>query len=291
MSEKSPSLPAPSELRAELETLRGRLASLPLASNPTEDPGADAVLFRLLRGLSPERSAEVQAVLQGFPWMLLPLEGDVYPALSRLQDQISDLAHAAGHDDLTGLARRVVFDQALGTEMERTRRSRMSLSLAILDIDDFKLINDDCGHVHGDVVLRTVAEILRKNIRRADLAARLGGEEFALLMPATTQTSAAILLERIMDAVRKLRFDCPAPSTAPQVTVSVGLACYKGFRDMMPVELVELADNALYSAKRAGKDRLEKAPFRDIAPDPASQTLVDATEKNFLFQGLSAGSP
>jgi diguanylate cyclase (GGDEF)-like protein len=289
MSENSPSLPAPSELRAELETLQGRLAPLPLASNPTDVPGTDAVLFRLLRGLSPERSAELQAMLQGLPWTLLPLEGDVYPALSRLQSKIDDLTHAAGHDDLTGLARRVVFDQALQTEMERTRRSRLSLSLAILDIDDFKQINDDCGHVHGDVVLRTVAEVLRKNIRRADLAARLGGEEFALLMPATTQTRAVFLLERIMTTLRGLRFDCPtAPPTTPQVTVSIGLACYKGFRSMLPVELVELADDALYSAKRAGKNRLEKAPLRDIAPDTASQTLVDTAEKNFLFQGLSA---
>lgn len=288
MSAKSPSLPAPSELRAELEALRGRLASLPLASNPAGVPGTDAVLFRLLKGLSPERSSEVQAMLQDLPWMLLPLEGDVYPVLSQLQDKISDLSHAAGHDDLTGLARRVVFDQALDTEMERARRSRQSLSLALLDIDDFKKINDDCGHVHGDVVLRTVAEVLRKNIRRADLAARLGGEEFALLMPATTQTRAVVLLERIMDAIRKMRFDCPAPSTVPQVTISAGLACYKGFRYIPPLELVELADNALYSAKRAGKDRLEKAPLRDIAPDPASQTLVDTAEKNFLFQGLSA---
>lgn len=288
MSEKSPSLPAPSELRAELENLQGRLASLPLAANPADVPGANAVLFRLFRGLSPERSSEAQAMLQGLPWTLLPLEGDVYPALNQLQDQISDLTHAAGHDDLTGLARRVVFDQALDTEMERTRRSRLSLSLAMLDIDDFKRINDDYGHVHGDVVLRNVAEVLRKNIRRTDLAARLGGEEFALLMPATTQTSAMILLERIMDAVRKLRFDCPTPSSTSQVTISAGLACYKGFRNMLPVELVELADNALYAAKRAGKDRLVKAPFRDIAPDPASQTLVDAAEKNFLFQALSA---
>ncbi len=287
MSEKSSSLPAPSELRAELETLRGRLAALSLVSEPA-DPGADAVLFRLLRGLSPERFSDVQAMLHGFPWVLLPLEGEVFPALNRLQVRIDDLTHAAGHDDLTGLARRIVFDQALHTEMERTRRSKLSLSLAILDIDDFKQVNDDCGHVHGDIVLRAVAEVLRKNIRRADLAARLGGEEFALLMPATTQASAAFLLERVMDAVRKLRFDCPAPQTFPQVTISAGLACYKGFRDMLPVELVELADNALYSAKRAGKDRLEKAPFRDIAPDPASQTLVDTTEKNFLFQGLSS---
>ncbi|PTN38062.1 GGDEF domain-containing protein [Desulfonatronum sp. SC1] len=287
MSEKPPSLPAPSELRAELETLRGRLASLHPDSEPKDNPGADAVLFRLLRGLSPERSDDVQAVLQGFPWVFLPLEDNAYPALSRLQARLDDLTHAAGHDDLTGLARRIVFDQALLTEMERARRSRLSLSLAILDIDDFKQINDDCGHVHGDLVLRTVTEVLRKNIRRADLAARLGGEEFALLMPATTQTSAVYLLERIMDAVRKLRFDCPTAS-GPQVTVSVGLACYKGFRDMLPVELVELADSALYSAKRTGKDRLEKAPFRDIAPDPASQTLVDTTEKNFLFHGLSS---
>ncbi|WP_045220848.1 GGDEF domain-containing protein [Desulfonatronum thioautotrophicum] len=295
MSKTSPSsVPVPPlpDLRTELDALKADLATSGLCVPTSERPrgdGSNAVLFRLLPGLSPEYQSRLESMLRQMPWMLLPLQDDAYPALRRLQDKIDELAHAVEHDDLTGLARRAVFEKALDTEMERAKRSGRSLSLAILDIDDFKRINDTCGHVHGDHVLCSVAEILRRNVRRADLAVRLGGEEFALLMPATTQTSAVFLLERIMNAVRELRFDCPQPFAADQaqVTVSAGLACYKGFRDMLPLELIEQADQALYRAKKAGKNRLEKAPLRDISPELSPRTLVESAEKNFLFQGLA----
>lgn len=287
-SSNPPPLPEPADLLAELETLRTQLAPLVHNAPCNRENRQGEVLFRLLPCLTPEARADLETRLEQTPWMTLPLREKLAPALGSIQAKLDKLTHAAGHDDLTGLARRTVFEQALLTEMERTRRTGLSLSLAVLDIDDFKRINDICGHVHGDHVLRVVSNVLRQNTRRADLAARLGGEEFALLMSATTQTSALFLLERIMNAVRDLRFDCPQPDSKPQVTLSVGLACYKGFRDMQPLELIELADQALYSAKQSGKDRIVKARFKDISPDLSSRTLVDTAEKHFLFHDLSS---
>ncbi|GAB6061006.1 GGDEF domain-containing protein [Desulfonatronum parangueonense] len=275
------------EVLAELEILRAEISRLkPDAMSNENGPGA--VLFRILDGFSRPQQAELESRLNPLPWMILPVDGELYPALTRIQQKINDLSHAAGHDNLTGLALRGVFEQTLHSEMERTRRSGLSLSLAILDIDDFKKINDICGHIHGDLVLRSVAAILRDNIRQSDLGVRLGGEEFALLMPDTTQTSAALLLARVMDAVRNLRFDCPNPAKNPQVTVSVGLACYKGFKELQPQELLEMADKALYAAKQSGKNRLVKSPFRDISPELSAHTLVDSDEKNYLFRALSS---
>ncbi|SDB22804.1 diguanylate cyclase (GGDEF) domain-containing protein [Desulfonatronum thiosulfatophilum] len=275
------------DVLAELEILRAEISRLK-PDAVYNDNGPVAVLFRILDDFSRPRQAELESRLNPLPWMIMPLDGELYPALTRIQQKINDLSHAAGHDHLTGLALRGVFEQTLHSEMERTRRSGLSLSLAILDIDDFKKINDICGHVHGDLVLRSVAAILRDNIRQSDLGVRLGGEEFAILMPDTTQTSGALLLARVMDAVRNLRFDCPNPAMKPQVTVSVGLACYKGFKKLQPQELVEMADQALYAAKQSGKNRLVKSPFRDISPELSSHTLVDSDEKNYLFRALSS---
>ena len=273
------------DVLAELETLRTEIARIKLEA-AADGHAATSVLFRILNGLSSPQHRELESRLKPLPWMIMPLDGALYPTVVGIQQKIDDLSHAAGHDNLTGLALRGVFEQALLSEMERTRRSGLSLSLAIMDIDDFKKINDICGHVHGDLVLRSVAAILRDNIRQADLGARLGGEEFALLMPDTTQTRAALLLSRVMDAIRNLSFDCPKPGMTPQVTVSVGLACYKGYKELQPHELVEMADQALYAAKQTGKNRLVKSPFRDISPELSSQTLVDSDEKNFLFRAL-----
>ncbi len=273
---------------AELETLRQEFTPSDGDEATSGQEDQDFVIFRILRGYSKAQQTELASRLLLYPWMTLSLHNETYPALRQIQRKIDDLTHAAGHDHLTGLALRSVFEQALHSEMERTRRSGLSLSLAILDIDDFKKINDICGHVHGDLVLHSVAEVLRKNIRQSDLGVRLGGEEFAILMPATTQASAAFLLERVMNAVRGLHFDCPTPTPAPQVTVSVGLACYKGFKKLLPEEFVMMADQALYAAKRDGKDRLVKSSFKDISPELSSNTLVDAAEKNFLFRVLTS---
>jgi len=203
--------------------------------------------------------------------------------LQRIQQSLDSLAHAAGHDDLTGLARRDMFERSLVSEMKRARRTTASVSLAILDIDDFKRINDTCGHIQGDAVLRAFAATLQGGIRETDLCARFGGEEFALIMPATPMIKATRLLERLMTAVRKLEIHCPEQDLGTGLSCSVGLACYKGLGELDPKEFIEMADKALYLAKQKGKDRIEKAPFRDIALPLSDRTLVDSSEKTFLF--------
>lgn len=213
----------------------------------------------------------------------MPLCEDAYSALRRMQQTMDSLAHAAGHDDLTGLARRDIFERSLIAEMERARRTKSSVSLAILDIDDFKRINDTYGHVHGDTVLRAFSAILRDGVRTTDLCARFGGEEFALIMPATPMVKAVQLLERLMTAIRNLN------SGSVDVTCSIGLACYKGLGSLHPTKFMEMADKALCLAKQKGKNRIEKAPFKDIAPALSDQTLVDSNEKAFLYNTQSNG--
>jgi diguanylate cyclase (GGDEF)-like protein len=246
--------------------------------------GGDHVVFRFTSGLSPGQLEKLGKQMRLDSWILHPLAADSYALIRRLQRKIDDLSHAAGHDDLTGLARRELFERTLQTEVERAWRGSQTLSLAMLDIDDFKQINDDYGHPHGDQVLQAVAEVLRTHTRLADLGARMGGEEFALLMPSTSQARAAILLQRIMNAIRELRFPAHSSQEESRVTISVGLACYKGYTPPHPEELLEIADQALYEAKHAGKDRLIAAPIKDIAPQASARTLVDTAEKQFLFQ-------
>jgi diguanylate cyclase (GGDEF)-like protein len=129
---------------------------------------------------------------------------------------------------------------------------REPLSLAVLDVDDFKRVNDEHGHAMGDTVLRHVADRLLRSCRETDLVYRFGGEEFVLLLPATGPEAARRILERVHDAVREARADVPS------VTVSAGIAAAPLDAEGAD-ELYAAADAALYAAKRDGKDRTSTA--------------------------------
>lgn len=275
---------ADQELVSELSALRRELLGHERSSARHSQRGIDIIIFRFVYGMPPEKWTALITRPDLAGWLSMTVREDAHTALRRMQATLDDLSHAAGHDDLTGLARRDVFERSLRAEMERSKRTRTSLSLAIIDIDDFKLINDTCGHVHGDKVLRAFSDALRENVRASDLCARYGGEEFALIMPATTMLKAEKLLKRLMAVVRALKTDCPNLDCDRGLTCSIGLACYKGLGQIHPTDFLEMADQALYLAKNKGKDRLEKAPFKDIAPDLSEQTLVEPDEKTFLFQ-------
>jgi diguanylate cyclase (GGDEF)-like protein len=162
-----------------------------------------------------------------------------------------ELENRAATDALTGLWNRRTFDLRLPQEVARVERSGHTLVLAMLDIDHFKRINDVHGHSAGDVVLRRVADVLRGAVRAGDVIARVGGEEFAWIMPCTDLPGAGPAAERARLAVHAVEIgDAP-------VTVSIGLAalsCGEG-----PRGLVERADAALYAAKRGGRDRVHAA--------------------------------
>jgi diguanylate cyclase (GGDEF)-like protein len=184
----------------------------------------------------------------------------------RLQEQKTTIERQATTDGLTGLANHRHFWERLRDEVARARRYGHPLSLLMLDLDDFKSVNDRFGHLAGDRLLRAVGGVLREQVRKGvDLPARYGGEEFALILPVTESTlddgttpdGALTTAERIRTAVAELR---PQVGDAEWtgITVSIGIATLPIHADGAE-ELVGKADQALYEAKRLGKDRVEIA--------------------------------
>jgi len=272
------------ELATELSELQNELCEFSKKCS-TEVAAKDAVwVFRLFQGVTPEEWEDLSAKHDFTQWLTLPINDDAFPHLRQVQATLERLAYQTDHDALTGLANRRAFDRILDIEIERSKRAKTPLSLAIFDLDNFKHINDTYGHPKGDEVLARFAQQLQASTRRYDLAARFGGEEFALIMAGSGMVKAQRLLERLLKEFKLIEFNAPDSSETFTVTCSVGLTCYKGAVDMTDKELVELADSALYEAKKAGKDQVKvsKLPFVDNVPN---ETLVQANEKQFLFGG------
>jgi diguanylate cyclase (GGDEF)-like protein len=181
--------------------------------------------------------------------------------------QAEGYAHAAAIDPLSGAFNRRYFHARLDEELQRSQRHRLSLTLLMIDIDDFKSINDSFGHLAGDTVIRDIAEILRRSVRIFDVCARFGGEEFAIIMPGSIVDSAAKVAERIRERIEAYRpFDRTLEPM--RVTVSVGLA--ESSVSMSGRDLIARADYALYRAKRDGKNRVRAlGPDETIDASPA----------------------
>jgi diguanylate cyclase (GGDEF)-like protein len=163
----------------------------------------------------------------------------------------------ASHDPLTGLYNRRAFDGFMEREFDRHRRYQTDLSLIMLDLDHFKSVNDRFGHKAGDQVLETVAGIIKSAVRSTDIAARLGGEEFGVILPNTKQNESLRLARRIQDRLRQttLRFG----EVNLRQTVSQGVAGTETGGLKEPDDLVRIADRALYQAKREGRNTIRKA--------------------------------
>jgi diguanylate cyclase (GGDEF)-like protein len=158
-------------------------------------------------------------------------------------------------DSLTGLLNRRAFDAVMADELARVERGEGSLSLLMIDVDYFKRFNDTYGHGAGDTCLKTVADCLRAAARRTnDRAARYGGEELALILPDTDEKAAVILAEEFCEKLRDLRIP-HSGSDKGIVTVSIGVATLgRGSLPTDAVRLIARADEALYTAKRDGRD-------------------------------------
>jgi len=178
--------------------------------------------------------------------------------VTELREATRALELQANTDHLTGLANRRHFMATLEREMERSTRYARPLSLIILDLDHFKKVNDTHGHAAGDGVLRATAAVLRAACRDVDLAARLGGEELALLLPETSSEGAHILAERVREEIEIGRH--LSPEGVPfRVTASLGLASAHG-AEQTAEALMQASDKALYDAKDGGRNRVALAP-------------------------------
>jgi diguanylate cyclase len=187
-------------------------------------------------------------------------------ALDRMPDAITVVGRAYNRmrgrletivltDPLSGCFNRRGFDQLVTREVSRALRGGHPLSVLALDVDFFKSINDEYGHLTGDEVLRAMGLLLRETARLGDVVARYGGEEFEILAPDTNHEGAQILADRIQHAFRTRPFAAVGVERA--VTISIGIASDIARNDRIAAVLIARADEALYVAKRNGRDRNE----------------------------------
>jgi two-component system, cell cycle response regulator len=172
----------------------------------------------------------------------------------KLGAAMSELRRLATRDSLTNLLNRRAFDALLSEEVDRAWRLQHPLTLLALDLDHFKAINDTHGHPAGDVVLAAMARVLEAEVRTIDRLARIGGEEFAVLLMETTAAEGMAVANRLVDAVRARSLTLPG-GTVLNVTVSVGVATLPACGEPESGSLLSAADQALYKAKREGRDR------------------------------------
>lgn len=174
-----------------------------------------------------------------------------------LRRNVQNAIELAGVDALTGLRNRRYFERQFAALMERMAEKDRPLSLLVLDIDHFKRVNDTFGHDTGDVILRGVAERMKRVVRTVDLVCRLGGEEFAVVMPDTSTAMAASIAERLRASIEAEPFPVEGGTRLISVTVSIGLAERGATEALDP--LFKAADQALYASKRNGRNRVTAA--------------------------------
>ncbi len=199
-----------------------------------------------------QRSEQEQALGERLQ-QLVTRVGVLEEAARGLRENLSEQRQKALEDSLTGLPNRAAWSERLEIEVSRWQRYGGDLLLAVIDIDHFKRINDDFGHLAGDRVLRIIATELRKRLRKTDFIARFGGEEFVLLLPATAIAAGQGVLEALRTAIEACPFHFKGERV--QVTFSAGVTAFTGEDD--GEQAFERADQALYRAKRAGRNRIE----------------------------------
>ncbi|MDV7103616.1 diguanylate cyclase [Vibrio sp. TH_r3] len=191
------------------------------------------------------------------------------------QRAITLLTNLASTDSMTGLANRRAFDERLCTEFKRCKRDKSALTVAILDIDQFKKYNDHFGHLEGDECIRIIASTLEKHVRRpADFVARYGGEEFALILPNIDSNGAQVFLNELLKSITDLSIVHAPSSIYDVVTISIGFSSCLCCSDELDIKsfdgwaLVDSADSALYESKQNGRNKVTYKPVTiDLVTD------------------------
>lgn len=192
-----------------------------------------------------------------------------------IADLFEAVKNQAVTDALTTLYNRRYFEEFLEKEVIRAHRLNQPFTLIALDLDYLKQINDKHGHSFGDLAIKTVADVLKKNARSIDVPARMGGEEFNVLLPGVDSKGGLIAAERIRKAISECELD-----TIGHITASIGVATYFEHSDNID-ELLEIADQAMYSAKRNGRNQVQLAkPITEVAwQEVAMNAFIDILSK------------
>jgi two-component system cell cycle response regulator len=177
----------------------------------------------------------------------------LFESMQTAQDYLEEMSI---RDGLTRLYNHRHFYNRLDEEFSRAIRYNTPLSLIFFDIDDFKVVNDTCGHTHGDKVLRQIGRIIRTVVRESDIAARYGGDEFAILLPNTMADGALDLANRLRSVINEHTFE---DLKVKKVTTSTGVATFSGDNLQSFDQFVRLADEAMYRSKTQGRDRVSLA--------------------------------
>lgn len=198
--------------------------------------------------------------------------GFLLMAMDRLRNEVADLALL---DDLTGVANRRHLLQRLSEECARSQRSGDPFALLVIDLDGFKAINDTHGHAAGDACLQHFTLMAQTRLRPGDMLARTGGDEFCIVLPASTLREGAMIARRILEVCRDDAEACVGPDIP--ICVSIGVAQWSREMGLFPDRLIAAADHALYAAKKDGKNR-----HAVYGPSPPLVPQQEATEEPAL---------
>jgi diguanylate cyclase (GGDEF)-like protein len=205
------------------------------------------VLEWLYKVSSEHEEYELDEIIPLFITISISLSVFSYRRVSEQKQLIDELSRYATQDYLTGLFNRRHAMSAMSSEVRRSSRRGDTFSVMLMDIDNFKVVNDTHGHGTGDLVLMQLATVLLGALRSSDLVSRWGGEEFLILCPDTDSSGAVVLAEEILNAIRTEQF-----LTVNHITVSMGVATCKKGEELG--DLIKRVDDCLYSAKAKGKD-------------------------------------
>jgi len=258
------------------EPFRRRYRPEVLRSQPVQEAIQDAAVgwktLKIPHGTHDEVACRAQTIdLPGGPMLILddPSDSELLRQLDRMHEQISTLQRLCSTDVLTGAWNRSHFQRTIATELERSIRQRQPVSLILIDIDNFKHVNDGFGHQTGDSVLRELVSVVRESIRSIDTLFRWGGDEFVVIAASAGFRGSAALAERIRAAIEAHRFAAVGP-----VTVSLGVA------EHLAPESAEMwfrrLDHALYEAKNGGRNRIwvERIGNSDCWAAESGQSVV-----------------
>ena len=266
-------------LLQELDTLRDAVMSI--SAEHKQSPKLLAIV-RLLSGFDRQDWTELAEKFSLGQWLALDLHNSSTQNLCALYEEMQDLAFQKDHDPLTSLPNRRMFLRNLEVEIQRRERYNADLSVASIDLDRFKNVNDTYGHAVGDEVLKRLGAHLLSSKRPYDTAARMGGEEFALLLPGASSMRANAIVQRILNEFRETPFYAPNGEKF-FVTFSAGITSIKdGFSHDLE-DILAAADKAMYEAKNSGRNRIVTSLLSN--EDLEKKSMVQSNEKHFLFTG------